>query len=63
MADGIPAGLTIDSIRAQLARLDEAEQAMRRAKAAGIELPEQEKQIKENRARLLKLKQAYFPGQ
>lgn len=63
MANGIPAGLTIESIRAQMDRLDEAETALRRAKTAGIELVEQEKQIKENRSRLLKLKQAYFPGQ
>lgn len=60
---GIPAGLDLQQIRDQLNKLDEADVQIARAERAGIDMAERKKQAQEARQRLLKIKQAYFPGQ
>lgn len=60
---GIPAGLDIQQIRDQLSKLDDADVQIARAERAGIDMSERKKQAQDARQRLLKIKQAYFPGQ
>jgi hypothetical protein len=52
----------LNKINDSLRRLDEADEMIRRAKTAGLDMASQEQQSRENRDRLQKLKQAFFPG-
>lgn len=59
----VPQGLDLQQIRDQLNKLDEADVQIARAERAGIDMTERKKQAKDAREKLLKIKQAYFPGQ
>lgn len=59
----LPAGLTLQSVNSQIEALDRADDSIRRAEIAGMDMSAQKKAARETRQRLLKLKQAYFPGQ
>lgn len=48
-------------IDANLARLKEAEEEVARAKLAGFDVTEEERQVQELKTQLQKIKQAYFP--
>lgn len=45
-----------------LARLNEADEQIRLAERAGIDVAELKTQSRDNRASLLKIKASYFPG-
>jgi hypothetical protein len=51
-----------EGIKQRLADLDVAEREIERASQAGIDVSEQRKTAKAQRAQLLKLKQVYFPA-
>ena len=52
----------LEEINAKLKQLDEADELMRRASSAGIDVSAQINQSKETRQQLLRFKQAFFPG-
>ena len=52
----------LETINANLRRLDEAESEIRRAELAGLDLSAQKQRAKDARAELLKIRSAYFPG-
>ena len=62
MADPLGAQ-DLETIEANLAQLSIAEDEIRRATAAGIDVKELADTARAQRAQLLKLKQTYFPGQ
>ena len=49
-------------IKQSLKELDDADQLIRQAKAAGIPMDEQERLVKDTRDRLTRIKGAFFPG-
>ena len=49
-------------INAALTEIDDAEGIIAQAKAAGIDLGRQEVQARETKEKLLRIKQAFFPG-
>lgn len=53
----------LQQIKQGLAQLDRAQAELDLAKSAGIALPDQQSQIDDTRAKLLALRQTYFPGQ
>jgi hypothetical protein len=52
----------LDQINGALAEIDEAEGIIAQAKHAGIDLTPQEVQARETKDKLLRIKQAFFPG-
>ena len=52
----------LERINQELLRLQEAEQDIKQAQIAGIDIGDQMDRVRETRQKLLKLKQAYFPG-
>lgn len=65
MANGVQNPLGEDDLEAinqQLQNITEVENLMRKARSAGIDLGDREEQLREDRARLLKIKQTFFPG-
>lgn len=52
----------LDRINQSLAELTRAEQLIDTAARAGIDVTAQRERAKETKARLLKMKQAFFPG-
>ena len=50
-------------INRALARLDDAERLIQKAQQAGIDVEPFRKAARDNQERLLKIKQAFFPGQ
>jgi len=53
----------LERINSSLKSLDDADSIIERAKRAGIPLDEQEKESRDSRAQLLRIKQTFFPGQ
>ncbi len=53
----------LDSINANLNQLLIAEEEIRRATAAGLDVTDLADTARQQRAQLIKLKQTYFPGQ
>lgn len=53
----------LEEIKANLTQLDIADDAIKTAKQAGLDVTGQEAESKAQRIQLLKIKQAYFPGQ
>jgi hypothetical protein len=52
----------LESIDANLAQLAEAEDQIKLAEQAGMDLSQQREQVRTQRAQLQKIKQTYFPG-
>lgn len=52
----------LEQIKANIQALDIADDAIKTAKQAGLDVTAQEENSKAQRAELLKIKQAYFPG-
>lgn len=52
----------LDRINAALVEIEGAERIIAQAKAAGIPLDRQEGQARETKEKLLRIKQAFFPG-
>lgn len=52
----------LEQINAALAEIENAEGIIAQAKAAGIPLERQEVQARDTKEKLLRLKQAFFPG-
>ena len=52
----------LDDINAALAAIKSARQVITRAKTANIDVSAQEAQMNESEARLLSIKQGFFPG-
>lgn len=52
-----------DDIDRALARLDDADSLIQKAQQAGIDVEPFRARARENKDRLLKIKQAFFPGQ
>ena len=53
----------LEQIKANITQLDIADDAIKTAKQAGLDVSLQEEESKAQRGQLLKIKQAYFPGQ
>lgn len=51
----------LQRIRDALRQIDEVQETIARAKAAGIDVSAQERTLTEQRNRLLRIKQAFFP--
>lgn len=61
-----PGPLTPDDLaelKKRLEELDEAERLIEQSVRAGIDMSNQQKQARELRDRLTRMKQAFFPGQ
>ena len=52
----------LDEINARLNDLDQAEEIIKRAKTAGLDVAAQEESAKDARAKLQGIKGAFFPG-
>ncbi len=52
----------LEQINGALAEIESAEGVIAQAKRAGIELPTQEVLARETKEKLLRIKQAFFPG-
>lgn len=52
----------LTQINASLVEIEDAEGIIAQAKAAGIPLERQEVQARETKEKLLRIKQAFFPG-
>ncbi len=52
----------LDQINGALAEIEDAERIIAQAKQAGIPLDAQENQARETKEKLLRIKQAFFPG-
>lgn len=53
----------LETINLNLAQLTDAEEQIRLAQQAGLEVTDFKTRAREQREQLLKLKQTYFPGQ
>ncbi len=62
MPDGPLTEHDLEQINAALVEIESAEGIIAQAKAAGIELGPQEVQARETKEKLLRIKQAFFPG-
>jgi hypothetical protein len=62
MANGPLGEEDLESINTALREIEEAEGIINQAKAAGIDLTRQEGEARETKAKLLRIKQAFFPG-
>ena len=62
MPDGPLTDQDLDRINAALVEIEGAERIITQAKAAGIPLDRQEVQARETKEKLLRIKQAFFPG-
>ncbi len=52
----------LEQINTALAEIESAEGIIAQAKQAGIDLTRQETEARETKAKLLRIKQAFFPG-
>lgn len=52
----------LEEINAKLGELDGVDSEIQRALRAGIPVEEQKREAHETRVKLMKIKQAYFPG-
>lgn len=52
----------LDEINARLSDLDQADEIIKRAKIAGLDIAAQESSAKDARAKLQGIKGAFFPG-
>ncbi len=62
MAEGPLTEQDLEQINAALTEIESAEGIIAQAKAAGIPLERQEVQARETKDKLLRIKQAFFPG-
>ena len=62
MADNVLTEDDLTQINAALVEIEGAEGIIAQAKAAGIPLERQEVQARETKEKLLRIKQAFFPG-
>lgn len=62
MPDGPLTENDLTQINAALTEIESAETIIAQAKAAGIPLERQEVQARETKEKLLRIKQAFFPG-
>lgn len=62
MPDGPLTESDLEQINAALVEIESAEGIIAQAKAAGITLERQEVQARETKEKLLRIKQAFFPG-
>lgn len=62
MADGPLTERDLEQINAALVEIESAEGIIAQAKVAGIDLGRQEVQARETKEKLLRIKQAFFPG-
>lgn len=62
MPDGPLTEHDLEQINAALTEIENAEGIIAQAKAAGIPLERQEVQARETKEKLLRIKQAFFPG-
>ncbi len=62
MPDGPLTEHDLEQINAALVEIESAEGIIAQAKVAGIELGRQEVQARETKEKLLRIKQAFFPG-
>jgi t-SNARE complex subunit (syntaxin) len=53
----------LESLNASLKNLDNVDAAIRRAEQAGIDVAEQKTQARDARAKIIRIKGTYFPGQ
>lgn len=53
----------LDQINTQLEGIRSAMELVRKAKTAGIDVSTQEQQLMQGQEKLLRVKQAFFPGQ
>lgn len=62
MPDGPLTETDLQQINEALAEIESAESIIAQAKQAGIPLERQEAQARETKEKLLRIKQAFFPG-
>lgn len=62
MANGPLTERDLEQINAALVEIESAEGIIAQAKQAGIDLGSQEQQARETKEKLLRIKQAFFPG-
>lgn len=62
MPDGPLTETDLEQINAALVEIESAESIIAQAKQAGIPLERQETQARETKEKLLRIKQAFFPG-
>lgn len=62
MPDGPLTDHDLDQINTALTEIESAERIIAQAKTAGIPLERQEAQARETKEKLLRIKQAFFPG-
>ena len=62
MADGPLGERDLEQINGALIEIENAEKIIAQAKQAGIDLTPQEAQARETKEKLLRIKQAFFPG-
>jgi hypothetical protein len=62
MADNPLTEHDLEQINAALVEIESAEGIIAQAKRAGIPLERQEEQARETKEKLLRIKQAFFPG-
>lgn len=62
MPDGPLTEHDLEQINAALVEIESAEGIIAQAKVAGIELGRQEVQARDTKEKLLRIKQAFFPG-
>lgn len=62
MAEPILTETDFAELTANLKRLDEAEENIRQAVQAGLDMGAEQIRVRDLKAQLLKLKQAYFPN-
>jgi len=51
-----------EDMQDRLRQLDQAEETIRRAQTAGLDFTEQQKQVRELRAQITKIRNSFFPG-
>jgi hypothetical protein len=54
---------TLEKINTALSQLDEADKAIDMAARAGIDMGQQRQRSGDNRAKLIRMKQTFYPGQ
>lgn len=62
MAKEVLSEQDLEQINGALAEIESAEGIIAQAKQAGIDLTRQETDARETKAKLLRIKQAFFPG-
>ena len=62
MANGPLSDRDLEQINNALVEIESAEQVIAQAKQAGIDLSRQETEARETKEKLLRIKQAFFPG-